>query len=228
MAAATHRGYASETVSIGESPYIDLPDDWQRYFDSLSKKFRWLLRASRKKLAEEGELSYRLYRSPADVAPLLAAMYEIEMASWKESSGTSITASETQRRFYERFTPVAAARDWLRGHVLSLNGEPIAYIYGIRLGPVFHDLKESYKLSVRDHSPGHVLKTFAFPDLIAEGVTRYDFCGKCDDFKMKWTALTYHRCELTIQRRTLRAGLLRLLGKLRGWLRGSASEPAPP
>ena len=219
LAAARRRGYPTETLSVGESPYIDLPADWEVYFNSLAKKFRWLLRASRKKLAEEGELSYRLHRGPDDVAPLLAAMYDIEMNSWKESSGTSITASETQRAFYERFTPVAAARGWLRGHVLSLDDKPIAYIYGIRLGPVFHDLKESYRLTVRDHSPGHVLKTFAFPDLIAEGVTRYDFCGKCDDFKMKWTSLTYHRCELTIQRRTLRARLLHVLGQARGWLR---------
>ncbi len=227
VAAAERRGYTLETVAVSDSPYIDLPDSWDTYFDSLSKKFRWLLRTSRKKLGEEGELGYRLYTTPAEVAPFLQAMYDIEKGSWKEGSGTSITANDTQRAFYERFSPVAAERGWLRGHVLSFNQEPIAYIYGIRLGPVFHDLKESYKVSMRDHSPGHVLKTFALPDLIAEGVTRYDFCGKCDDFKMKWTALTYRRRDLTLHRRTVRAHLLRVLGQMRGWLRSeSAVSPA--
>lgn len=218
-AAAARRGFPLETVAVSDSPYIDLPGSWDTYFDSLSKKFRWLLRNSRKKLSEEGELGYRLYASPEEVAPFLDAMYDIEKGSWKETSGTSITANEMQRAFYERFSPAAAARGWLRGHVLSLNQEPIAYIYGIRLGPVFHDLKESYKLAMRDHSPGHVLKTFALPDLIAEGVTRYDFCGKCDDFKMKWTALTYRRRDLTVHRRTPRARLLNVLGQVRAWLR---------
>lgn len=226
-AAAARRGFPLETIAVNDSPYIDLPPSRETYFDTLSKKFRWLLRTSRKKLGEEGELDYRLYATPDEVAPFLEAIYDIEKGSWKEGSGTSITANDTQRAFYERFSPVAARRGWLRGHVLSLNQEPIAYIYGIRLGPVFHDLKESYKVTMRDHSPGHVLKTFALPDLIAEGVTRYDFCGKCDDFKMKWTALTYRRRDLTLHRRTLRARLLQVLGQLRGRLRGGTTAPLP-
>ena len=224
MAAAARQGHHLETVAVNDSPYIDLPPSWDSYFDSLSKKFRWLLRTSRKKLSEEGELGYHLYAAPGEVAPFLQAMYDIEKGSWKEGSGTSITTNDTQRAFYERFSPVAAERGWLRGHVLSLNQEPIAYIYGIRLGPVFHDLKESYKATMREHSPGHVLKTFALPDLIAEGITRYDFCGKCDDFKMKWTALTYRRRDLTLHRPTMRARLLRVLGQMRGWLRSESAN----
>lgn len=226
LAATTERGLRLETIGAAESPYIDLPSDWDSCFNALGKKFRWLLRTARKRMTDGGRLEHRAYRHPEDVAPLLAAMFDIEKASWKESSNTSITASEVQTRFYRAFTPIAAARGWLDAHVLSLNGDPVAYIYGIRLGPVFHDLKESYKLAYRDQSPGHVLKSFVLPELIAEGVTRYDFCGKCDEFKMKWTALTYRRRNLIVENRTLRARALRGVGAVLNRLRGSSMDVA--
>lgn len=226
--AAARRGLDVEVVSVAESPYIELPEDWDRYFDSLGKKFRWLLRNSRKKLSEAGRLEYRAYRSEAEVPALLEAIYEIEKASWKEDSGSSITLNASQQRFYELFSPAAARRGWLSGHVLTLDDEPIAYIYGIQLGAVFHDLKESYKQAVRDHSPGHVLKMFAMPDMIADGVRVYDFCGKCDAFKMKWTDLTYRRCDLVVHNRTVRARLLRTVGRMRSALGIGGPPPLTP
>jgi CelD/BcsL family acetyltransferase involved in cellulose biosynthesis len=226
LAAVGERGLRLATIGTADSPYIDLPSEWDACFNALGKKFRWLLRTARKRMSESGHLEHRAYRHPEDVAPLLTAIFDVEKASWKESSGSSITAIQTQARFYRDFTPVAAARGWLDGHVLLLDGEPVAYIYGIRLGPVFHDLKESYKLAYRDQSPGHVLKTFVIPALIADGVTRYDFCGKCDEFKMKWTELTYRRCNLIIENTTLRARALRGVGTMLNRLRGSSMDVA--
>ena len=219
-AAAAGRGYVIESVGLADSPYIDLPATWDTCFDALSKKFRWLLRTSRKRMEELGRLEHRVFQTPAEVPVFMAAMYAIEKASWKEKSGSSITLNETQQTFYHALALAAAAQGWLRGHVLSLDDEPLAYVLGISLGPVFHDLKESYKHTMREHSPAHVLKTFVLPMLIAEGITRYDFRGKCDEFKMKWTDRCYRRRELVIHSTTPRASLVRALGVLRAWLPG--------
>lgn len=220
-AAAARRGYVVETVGLAYSPYIDLPASWDTCFSALPKKFRWLLRTSRQRMEELGRLEHRVFKTPAEVPVFIAAMFAVEKSSWKEKSGSSITLNERQQAFYHALALATAAQGWLRGHVLILDDEPLAYVLGISLGPVFHDLKESYKHSMREHSPAHVLKTFVLPTLIAEGITSYDFRGKCDEFKMKWTDRRYRRRELVIHSTTPRARLVRALGALRACLPGA-------
>jgi CelD/BcsL family acetyltransferase involved in cellulose biosynthesis len=218
-AAARQRGFHIQVVGTSESPWISLPTSWDTYLASLPKKFRWLLRQCRKKMQEVGVVQYRHFSAPVEVAELLKCVGEIERGSWKEQSGSSITLNQHQMDFYRAFAAAAAANGWLSGHVLYVDQEPVAYILGASVGHVFHDLKESYKLSFRDFSAGHVLKTFAIPQLIGGGIQLYDFRGKCEEYKMKWTQDTYRRASVAVYSNTFRARCIRYAGQLNASLR---------
>ena len=202
-------------TSTSRTPYIDFPERWETLFEGLAKKFRWTLRSSRKRMEGAGRLTHRVFTAASEVDQFLTMVFAIERESWKEQSGTSITLSAIQQTFYRGFAEGAARRGWLRGHVLLLDDAPAAYIFGVQIGPVFHDLKESYRLPLSDFSPGHVLKTFAFPCLFEEGVTRYDFRGNCDDFKLKWTQQIYERVTLRVEAGSVRVRAANALGSLK-------------
>ncbi len=190
-----------------ESPYIEFQSSWDACLAALPKKFRWLLRSSRSKLEDAGRVEYRHYSSNEALTRFIAEIEDIERASWKEDAGTSITQNDNQQGFYHQFLPIAAERGWLSGHTLMFDGDPMAYILGMEFGGVCVDLKESYKEKYRSHSPGHVLKTYAFPGLIERGIATYDFSGVCEPYKMKWTDKTYRRCRYTVLGRSLNARL---------------------
>jgi CelD/BcsL family acetyltransferase involved in cellulose biosynthesis len=197
------------------SPYIPFLDSWDSHFASLPKKLRSTMRNGEKRLRERGELSYREFVLPEDIAEFNDAAKSIEADSWKSAAGSAIASNPAHEAFHSKIALRAAENGWFSGHVLYLDGRPIAYIFGLLHNGVFLDLKESYRASLREMSPGHVLKFFAFPALYQRGTRWYDFMGVCEEYKMKWTDKIYTRVTYLLFNNTLRGRLARVLG--RGW-----------
>lgn len=211
-------------LAVNESPHVELGSSWDATFASLPKKLRWTIRKAEKDLRAQGRLEYLEVVAPAAVPSLIQHIYDVEQRSWKESAGTSITTQQRQQAFYEKFAPLAAQSGILSAHVLLLDGRAIAYILGVAAGDgVFLDLKESFDAACSDYSPGHVLKRFAIEALIARGVRTYDFMGRCEPYKMKWTDKTYRSLTLALFNSTFRGWLCHARSAM-----GKASEPVPP
>lgn len=142
---------------------------------------RWTIRKSHADLHKKGRLEYEERAGSDSVPSLIDALHTVERNSWKEESGTSITKQEHQERFHRSLADLAARSGYLSGHVLRLDGHPIAFILGIAAGDgAFLDLKGSFDASNFEHSLGHVLKRDAVETLIARGVHLYDFMGNCE------------------------------------------------
>jgi CelD/BcsL family acetyltransferase involved in cellulose biosynthesis len=208
-------GLACEEISKQTSPYIELQENWEQHFPSLPKKFRSTIRNGEKRMRERGRLEYRELRDNANIDYFAAATLEIERDSWKEAAGTSLNANPVQESFHTELLRTAAQNGWLCGHMLLLDGEPVAYIYGLLYNGIFSDLKESYKSRYRDMSPGHVLKAFAFQSLYAHKARIYDFMGACEKYKMNWTDKTYSRTSYLVYNRTARAWAARRVGRFK-------------
>jgi CelD/BcsL family acetyltransferase involved in cellulose biosynthesis len=208
-------GFICEEIGKQTSPYITLQQDWQQQFASLPKKFRSTIRNGEKRMRERGRLEYREIRSVADISDFCAVMLEIERDSWKEAAGTSLTTNQLQERFHTDLLRSAAENGWLSAHLLLLNGEPVAYVYGLFYNGIFSDLKESYKDRYREMSPSHVLKAFVFESLYAHNARLYDFMGVCEEYKMKWTDQTYTRTSYLLYNSTARAWAAQRVGRLK-------------
>lgn len=209
-------GLTCEEISKQASPYIVMQENWDQHFASLPKKFRSTIRNGEKRMRDHGQLEYREFRDPSAIRDFAAASLEIEKDSWKEAAGTSLTVNQLQENFHTDFLSSAAENGWLSGHLLLLNNEPVAYIYGLLHNEIFSDLKESYKSRYREMSPGHVLKSFAFQSLYAHAARLYDFMGLCEEYKMKWTDKTYSRSTYLLYNRTTRGWAASRVGRLKG------------
>jgi len=213
---AARRGrWHSLVLARVSSPYIPFLETWDSHFASLPKKLRSTMRNGEKRLRERGELAYREFVLPQDIAEFNDAAKSIEADSWKSAAGSAIASNPVHEAFHSTIALRAAENGWFSGHVLYLDGKPIAYIFGLLHNGVFLDLKESYRAPLREMSPGHVLKFFAFPTLYQRGTRWYDFMGTCEEYKMKWTDKIYTRVTYLLFNNTLRGRLARFLG--RGW-----------
>ncbi|HKT48026.1 MAG TPA: GNAT family N-acetyltransferase [Candidatus Acidoferrales bacterium] len=217
-------GLACEEVSRQASPYIEMLENWEQHFASLPKKFRSTIRNGEKRLRERGRLEYRSFRGAENIDSFASAMLEIERESWKETAGSSLTANPVQERFHTEFLKSAVDTGWLSGHLLLLDGEPVAYVHGLLHNGIFSDLKESYKSRFREMSPGHVLKSFVFESLYAANARIYDFMGLCEEYKMKWTDKTYSRTTYLLYNRTPRAWAAQKVKRLKSFSRSRTGE----
>lgn len=215
-------GAMCERISHQTSPYIPLQENWVQHFASLPKKLRSTIRNGEKRMREHGRLEYREFREQSGLGTFVAAALEIEKDSWKEAAGTSLTTNSVQENFHTDFLQNAARSGWLCCHLLLLDGEPVAHIYGLLYNGFFFDLKESYKSRFREMSPGHVLKAFAFESLYRHGARVYDFMGVCEEYKMKWTDKTYSQITYLLYNRSLRGWAAYNLGRFKGPSRDNA------
>ncbi len=218
--AAIREGLGLIEMETSVSPYVVLDKGWDALFNSRAKKFRWHLRKSVKRLEQLGNLVYHEAHTEADTERFLQVMLEIERQSWKEAAGTSITANAYQEEFYRRYLPAAAVNGLLSGHWLEIDGEPVAYVCGVLHLGIFYDLKESYRHDLRSYSPSHALKMYVFPRLIERGARVFDFCGFCEEFKLRWTSDVYERVRYLVVAPTIRGQTIRLLeSAIRLWRR---------
>jgi len=198
-------GFYLQAVENQDSPFVYLQENWEEHFASLPKKFRSTIRNGEKRLRERGTLTYQECCSPRDAESFNAAVFDIEKDSWKAAARTSIASKPVHEAFHRAMTIRAAESRFFNGHMLLLDGQPIAYVMGLLYNGVFLDLKESYRDSLRESSPGHVLKNFVFARLYERRVKLCDFMGHCEAYKMKWTNTTYSRTTYLLFNKTLRA-----------------------
>lgn len=185
--------FAADAVALDPSPYIELPDSFDAYFSTLKANFRTEVRRGERRLREEGTLTRRLFTEASDVDDLWSAVSQIERQSWKESAGTSITKNPFQERFYRAFLPLGAEAGQLLAAVLFLDGRPIAHQLCLQRDTTAAILKMSYAEDLRRFYPSTVLLAGYLKDAIDRGMRILDFMGRCDEFKIRWTKLTYGR-----------------------------------
>jgi CelD/BcsL family acetyltransferase involved in cellulose biosynthesis len=126
-------------------------------------------------------------------------MFELEGSGWKRRAGTAIVSDPRSEQLYRSFAHAAAARGWLRLHLLEVGGDAIAADLSCVLGDVAFLIKTGYAEQgpMARLSPGLVLRGEAIHHYIDDGLTRYDLGGGADRYKLRWTDTVLPRVTLT-------------------------------
>lgn len=180
-------GYRSLGIGEQESPYFHIPTEHSALMSSYAKDVRSRVRSGTKKLEASGSISFFVVRGPEDVEEFISEMLAVETKSWKYTAGTSIANRPQQERFYRALLPKAAAAGMLRAIVLHLNGEPIAHSFGLVRCNVFCGLKISVAQKMNDLAPAHLLRHRQLHELIDLGIKTYDFMGRVEPHKLRWS-----------------------------------------
>lgn len=205
--ADTH-GLQTEILQEEVCPYIDFPESWEAYLKSVSRKFRYNVRNREKKLRAAGDVELRCITGADECADFLDTMLDIDRHSWKEEAGTSMTQRPEQAIYHRRIAPLCAEQGLLRCYLLMLDGEAIAYLFGMLDGTIYYNLKSSYREQHRQLSPGVVLKAMIMRELIEQGLRTWDFVGTAEPHKLQWSKDTYTLRRYAVFNRTLRGRLL--------------------
>lgn len=181
--------YGYRTVSDGgePSPHFPLLADSAAFSAKMSKGLKQTLRTAANKFKALGSLEYRELGAEAEVEWAIEAILAIDRASWKQEAGTAITCHPEQERFYRALLPRAARAGMLQGQIALLNGQPIAFNFGIAQSGVFCCLKHSQTHEHQTLSPGQLLNAELIARLRERGVGVYDYMGKVEAHKMRWS-----------------------------------------
>jgi CelD/BcsL family acetyltransferase involved in cellulose biosynthesis len=174
--ASTH-GLVSAAWKGPAVSFIRLSGDWGQYLQSRSAHVRCEIRRKRHRAETAGVLEWATVSAIEHCDDGLAAVLKIEGNSWKHAAGTSFANEPGVRPFYEAVAKRAASAGWFRLHLLYLDSDPIAHVYGVEYKNEYLAIKTSYDQKYRDLSPGAVIFEFALRDAFDRGLSVFDLLG---------------------------------------------------
>lgn len=194
-------GYGLVVEEDVSSPWRDLPSSYEELLATVSRKLRKHVGWCRRGLEGKGRLAFRTTTGGAELEDDLAAFFRMEGSGWKGRAGTAIKDDPRTLGLYGEFARAAAAAGWLRLRLLELDGHLLAGDLSCVLEGIEFLLKTGYDERFGRLSPGLVLRADVLRAAVEEeGLSRYEFLGGPDPYKMRWGATVRPRVVLDAYR----------------------------
>ena len=179
--------------TLEKPPYLQTDGDREEYERVLDRRVLSESRRRRRRLSEEGELSFDSNNGREGLDALLEEGFRVEASGWKGEAGTAILSREETRRFYTEIARWSAERGWLRLAFLRLDGRAIAFQYLIEHGGVVSQLKGGFDEEYRKFAPGTLLVQEVIARAFDSEARRYEFLGADEPFKLEWATARHDR-----------------------------------
>jgi CelD/BcsL family acetyltransferase involved in cellulose biosynthesis len=211
-------GYRVATEIMQHSPWLDIAGDWNAYESSLSATFRQGIRRKRRRLEDGGEVTIDVETGARDLDRRLREGFAVESSRWKGELGTAIASNPAAASFYTAIAHWAAERGWLRLVFLRVDGAAIAFRFDLVVDHTYYHVKGGYDPAYARFSPGLILQHETVRQAFETGLSRYEFLGADEPYKLNWT-------KTRRERHAIRAFAPTLRGRL-GWAARSYGAPA--
>lgn len=199
---ASASGFLVGTWSSDSSPYVTISGTWEDYLASLPRKHRANLFNRTARLSLLGKIQLEHLKSgDEDGSALdggldagLEEGFQIEAAAWKAATGNPLLCDARVRTFYSKLARTQGIKDSLRLHFLRAGDKRIAFDLSIRYANSMYVIKGGCLPEYESYSPVNILASMNLENCFREGLRRYDFLGKEEEWKSRWSrhALSHH------------------------------------
>lgn len=188
---------------------IELPPTSEEYLASISSATRKGVRRTASRL--EGRfgdrLSIRRFCRPADLAEFFGDVETVAATTYQRRLGVGYLGDARQRARLE----MLLERGWLRGYILYLDGQPVAFELGELYRGRFHSLAGGYDPAYGHDRVGAYLLNKAIEDLTADPEAAvFDFGLGDADYKSKLAHRSLEEADLLLYARRPRPILINL------------------
>jgi len=175
-----------------EAPVLDLNGlDWEAYYKTrLSSNQRAHCRRRTRQLANLWTLETTIARTREELATALEDAYELHARRWQGRPDGSDFGTTIGKEFQREGTAALAELDIPRIVTLKLDGRAIAFSYYFMLERTMFCHRLAFDPELGRLSPGLVNRYDALENAFAEGVTRVEFFGGTERYKMELTDTT--------------------------------------
>jgi CelD/BcsL family acetyltransferase involved in cellulose biosynthesis len=179
-------GPSLEVIERVEAPVLDLSDGWDAvYAAKTSSKKRNLHRRRRRQLGELGVLEVHVAREPEELLAALEDAFRLHRLRWDgrpDGSGFVTTVGE---RFHRAALRRLAELDIPRIVLLRLDGRAIAFHYYLAFEGRMYVHRLGFDPDFARYSPGLVNTLDTLEAAAAEGLTRVEFLGGAERYKLE-------------------------------------------
>ncbi len=179
-------GASVHTIERVESPVLDLSRGWDEvYKEKTNAKRRNLHRRRRRQLSELGDVEIEIASAPDAILAELDDAVHLHELRWSGRPDGSGFATAEGRRFYEAALARLAADDVVRLLMMRVGGRAAAFHLYFALGGSMYVHRLAFDPELGRFSPGVIATLAAIEAASAEGLTRVEFLGGDERYKVE-------------------------------------------
>jgi CelD/BcsL family acetyltransferase involved in cellulose biosynthesis len=190
-------------LNQSENYFIDLRGSFDRYLQALSASTRSTLRRKVRRFADSsnGEIDYRIYATPRDMREYHKLARAIARKTYQEKLFQGALPDTTD---FVNDIESLASENRVRGFILFLQGEPVAYLHVPISDRVAEYAFLGYDPVAREHSPGTVLLYLAVETLFGfNDVDYFNFGYGENQTKISYSTGCFLRADIYLFRNSL-------------------------
>jgi len=171
-----------------EAPVLDLSEGWEAtYRARTTAKKRGHHRRRRRQLEALGDVVISVSKTPADLKHALEDAFRLHSLRWDGRPDGSGFTTPTGMRFNRAVLNALAEIDVPRIVTLQLDGRAIAFVYYFALAKRLFLHRTAFDPAFARFSPGLVTTLAALETAAGESLTRVEFLGGADRYKIELT-----------------------------------------
>lgn len=195
---------------------LDIPEDFDGYWQSRGKNVRQNTNKSKNRLEREGiDIRFEIATGADEVRDYIAQFGELESAGWKRETGTAVHIDNQQGKFYtqllESFMP-----DDCQVWRYYFDERLVAIDLCLCVDGVLYILKTTYDEEWKRYSPAFMMHLEGVRELVQQPVQRIEFYGPAMDWHKKLTQDLRTMYHITWYRSALLPTLKQLLQRFKG------------
>ena len=169
-----------------EAPVMEMPAGWDAAYQSrMGSKKRSLHRRRLRQLGELGDVTWTVASEPDPVAAELEDAFEIHALRWHGRPDGSTFGSTPGRAFHREAARALADQGCVRIVTLRIDGRPVAFHYYFLLAATMYVHRLAFDPRFANQSPGQVTLLHALDSASSEHVTRVEFLGGDERYKVE-------------------------------------------
>ena len=213
---AEERGW--HVVAQEKCPYVVLPETWDAYWRSLSKKTRFNIGYAQRQMQRDfGDVQIHL--ADAESLPdALDALFDLHTRRWRQRMLPGGFFHPRVRQFHREWAQHAIQNGWLRLYTLRAGGAIRSVLYVFHFGRHAYYYLGGFDPTLARYSMGTVLTAYAIRRAIEESCVVFDFLRGDEPYKYRWKPqVQWHRRACTARGALAGAWRKRIDGETRLW-----------
>ena len=195
---------------VSRAPFLKIDQNWDMFYETKKKKFRYNLNRAERKLNEIGDLKLVHHTTPDQIAQNLDLAFDIHWKRWQGRYNSSRFSHPAWKAFYRELAIAFAEKGWMDLVLLEVGGKSIAFSYGF----IFNNKYYFYVTAIdpdtayEKYSPGTVLIRHLLEKAFESGLDEFDFMLGDEAYKRIWTKSYREVYTYALTRNALKAKLI--------------------
>lgn len=182
------------TVQQEKCPYVVLPETWEGYWGSLSKKTRFNIGYAQRQMQRELGAVEVQTACEQELPEAMESLFDLHTRRWRRRMLPGGFFHPRVRQFHREWAQTAYASGWLRLYLLRVAGVVRAVLYVFHYGQRAYYYLGGFDPALARYSMGTVLTAHAIQQAIAEGCVVFDFLRGDEPYKYRWNPqVQWHR-----------------------------------